>query len=103
LSKAAGEKGLSVVARPLISRATRSFSRVNRSGGAGPEEASRGESNQTRVDAHEGAPPAGNGATGEAMTEGRARAVRRRGRKTKDGLPEGWVIDEDGFVVPRQG
>jgi hypothetical protein len=25
----------------------------------------------------------------------------RRTRKTKDGLPEGWVVDEDGYVVPR--
>jgi hypothetical protein len=27
----------------------------------------------------------------------------RRTRKNKDGLPEGWVIDEEGYVVPRHG
>jgi hypothetical protein len=27
----------------------------------------------------------------------------RRTCKNKDGLPEGWVIDEEGYVVPRHG
>jgi hypothetical protein len=27
----------------------------------------------------------------------------RRTRKNKNGLPEGWVIDEEGYVVPRHG
>ena len=45
-------------------------------------------------------PTTGNGASAEASLERRAA---RRTRKTKDGLPEGWVIDEEGFVVPRHG
>ncbi len=36
---------------------------------------------------------AGNGAADKA------RAV-RRSRKTQQGLPEGWIIDDEGFVVP---
>lgn len=44
----------------------------------------------------------GNGASGEAETP-QAKAA-RRGRKAKhQGLPEGWVIDEEGFVVPGAG
>jgi hypothetical protein len=42
----------------------------------------------------------GNGAAAEAEAEPTAKAG-RRGRKSKhQGLPEGWVIDEEGFVVP---
>ena len=29
-----------------------------------------------------------------------AAATKRRGRKTRQGLPEGWVIDDEGYVVP---
>jgi hypothetical protein len=47
-------------------------------------------------------PHGGNGAAGEAEAEAEPRVKgARRGRKTKrQGLPEGWVIDEEGFVVP---
>lgn len=41
---------------------------------------------------------AGNGAGTDA--EEKAKPVARRSRKTKAGLPEGWIIDEEGFVVP---
>jgi hypothetical protein len=40
---------------------------------------------------------AGNGTAADA--EDKAKPV-RRSRKTKSGLPEGWIIDEEGFVVP---
>jgi hypothetical protein len=40
---------------------------------------------------------AGNGAAAEAEE---ANKPVRRSRKTKSGLPEGWIIDEEGFVVP---
>jgi hypothetical protein len=52
------------------------------------------------------APQAGpaNGAERQAEDEDRAssprRTLRNAPRKTQQGLPEGWVIDEDGFVVP---
>lgn len=41
---------------------------------------------------------AGNGAGG-AETEDSGKPI-RRSRKTKAGLPEGWIIDDEGFVVP---
>ena len=45
----------------------------------------------------------GNGASANAETTPRAKAA-GRGRKAKQqGLPEGWVIDEEGFVVPGAG
>jgi hypothetical protein len=45
----------------------------------------------------------GNGASAEVEATPRAKAA-RRGRKPKQqGLPEGWVIDEEGFVVPGAG
>jgi hypothetical protein len=45
----------------------------------------------------------GNGASAEDEAELQAKPG-RRGRKPKQqGLPEGWVIDEEGFVVPRAG
>jgi hypothetical protein len=47
-------------------------------------------------------PAGGNGSSSAAAAEARAKVVRRT-RKTKDGLHEGWVIDEEGYVVPRHG
>ena len=45
----------------------------------------------------------GNGASADVEATPRAKAA-RRGRKPKQqGLPEGWVIDEEGFVVPGAG
>jgi hypothetical protein len=94
LSKTAGDKARSAFAGPLIRRATRrSLPRV--------DEAPHGPGRQTNEPSSASASLAGNGATGETV-EGRGKGA-RRGRKTKDGLPEGWVIDEEGFVVPRQG
>ena len=37
--------------------------------------------------------PAGNGAADKVKAN-------RRSRKTQQGLPEGWIIDDEGFVVP---
>jgi hypothetical protein len=45
----------------------------------------------------------GNGASADVEATPQAKAA-RRGRKPKQqGLPEGWVIDEEGFVVPGAG
>jgi hypothetical protein len=41
----------------------------------------------------------GNGAAADAESGDKAKAT-RRSRKTQQGLPEGWIIDEEGFVVP---
>jgi hypothetical protein len=43
----------------------------------------------------------GNGASVEAETP--AKAARRARKAKHQGLPEGWVIDEEGFVVPGAG
>jgi hypothetical protein len=40
---------------------------------------------------------AGNGAGSDAEEKSKPA---RRSRKTKAGLPEGWIIDDEGFVVP---
>jgi hypothetical protein len=45
-------------------------------------------------------PASGNGST---TASDQPRKITRRTRKSKDGLPEGWVIDEEGYVVPRHG
>ena len=45
-------------------------------------------------------PTRGNGSSQPETAEPRRKMVRRT-RKTKEGLPEGWVVDEDGYVVPR--
>jgi hypothetical protein len=47
-------------------------------------------------------PGSGNGSPTTATAQARGKLARRT-RKTKDGLPEGWVIDEEGYVVPRHG
>jgi hypothetical protein len=44
----------------------------------------------------------GNGALVEAETPP-AKAARRARKAKHQGLPEGWVIDEEGFVVPEAG
>lgn len=61
--------------------------------------------------ADEAAPAAhtsGNGAAAETIesetgAERKPAKVARRRRKTEAGLPEGWVIDEEGYVVPGRG
>ena len=42
----------------------------------------------------------GNGATAEDAESRDKAKTARRSRKTQQGLPEGWIIDEEGFVVP---
>jgi hypothetical protein len=44
-------------------------------------------------------PEGGNGAAADAESREQTKAT-RRSRKTQQGLPEGWIIDEEGFVVP---
>jgi hypothetical protein len=46
----------------------------------------------------------GNGVAAETEDGSRAKSTTRRTRRAKhQGLPEGWVIDEEGFVVPGAG
>ncbi|HUH00669.1 MAG TPA: hypothetical protein VML75_01665 [Kofleriaceae bacterium] len=62
-----------------------------------PAAASAAPAEPERAAASDADEHAGNGAGADA--EERAKAP-RRSRKTKAGLPEGWIIDEEGFVVP---
>jgi hypothetical protein len=82
-------------ADPPSRTATPEPDRDDPSGAAGGE--------QHGADRPEGAGEA-HGGNGASETTPRARAAARRGRKAKQqGLPEGWVIDEEGFVVPGAG
>jgi hypothetical protein len=68
-----------------------------------PHEAAAGPTAAAPADSTGPDPASGNGADSAADAETRSRKVVRRTRKTKEGLPEGWVIDDDGYVVPRHG
>ncbi len=45
---------------------------------------------------------ADNGGTARSEQPARSKSL-RRSRKTQEGLPEGWIIDDEGFVVPGHG
>ncbi|MGH6901835.1 MAG: hypothetical protein ACREIR_03760 [Geminicoccaceae bacterium] len=103
LPRTAGDKGPGPIAKPLARRLLRPSAQVvGRAGDRGANEAPHGSGNQIDQDSRAEDTVAGNGSGSEAATEGRGKAV-RRGRKTRDGLPEGWVIDEEGYVVPKHG
>jgi hypothetical protein len=99
LSRSAGEKARGAITEPVIpSRGRRS--RQPGPDVARPAAAGDGDEREGDAPATEVGPGGDNGADAAA---GRERKPARRTRKTKDGLPEGWVIDEEGFVVPRHG
>ena len=100
LSKPASDKARSAISEPAVpSRGRRS--RRPGTGAAHPTEPADGEERECDAPSTTPASEAGNGASSAANAE--ARRTARRARKTKDGLPEGWVIDEEGYVVPRHG
>lgn len=97
LSKPASDKARSAITEP----AAPSRGRRTRRPGAGavhPTEAADGEDRECAAPAPDAASGTGNGGPRAAGVE---RRTVRRTRKTKEGLPEGWVIDEEGYVVPR--
>ena len=100
LSKGGSESARRAIGRPLASRRPRSpaatAARRDR-----PDEPAEDAEPAARAEAASPDPGSGNGATTDEP-EPRGK-VARRTRKTKDGLPEGWVIDEEGYVVPRHG
>jgi hypothetical protein len=99
LSRSAGEKARGAIAEPAIpSRGRRS--RQGSPGPARPAEEVDGDDREPEAPAADVGPGGDNGAAAAASRE---RKPARRTRKTKDGLPEGWVIDDEGFVVPRHG
>jgi hypothetical protein len=84
-------------AGPTLRRATREPDRGGPSGAPGSE--------QHGAERPEGAGEAhgGNGASAKAETAPPAKPARRSRKAKQQGLPEGWVIDEEGFVVPGAG
>jgi hypothetical protein len=99
LSRTAGEKARGAITEPAIPSRGRRSRQPNPD--AAPPAAAADDG-----DREADAPAPGDGAGGDngaAAAASRERKPARRTRKTKDGLPEGWVIDEEGFVVPRHG
>jgi hypothetical protein len=96
LSKSGSESARRTIGEPLALRRRRASAPVR---GSHPETAPDADP-AAHADAISPDPAGGNGSAAGATTEPRKRLVRRT-RKTKDGLPEGWVVDEDGYVVPR--
>lgn len=100
LSKVVSDKARSAITEPAAPSRGRRSRRVD-AGAAQPTEPADGEDGECRAPPTDRTSEANNGA---AVAGGPAvRRTVRRTRKTKDGLPEGWVIDEEGYVVPRHG
>ena len=72
-------------------------------GRGGPSGAAGGEPQGAESPESAGEAHGGNGTSASAETEPRAKTARRTRRPKQQGLPEGWVIDEEGFVVPGGG
>jgi hypothetical protein len=99
LSHAASDKARTLI-KPLARRARRSPPPTESRVQVVPDQA-RGEVDE-QGNGHPGESAGGNGAADEKSKDSSAKAA-RRGRKTEDGLPEGWVIDDEGYVVPKHG
>ena len=97
LSKAASDQARSAITEPTAPGRAR---RSRRPGILRTPETTEGDDGASEEPVANAASGTGNGAAAAGSDERRSA---RRSRKTKDGLPEGWVIDEEGFVVPRQG
>lgn len=98
LSHAAADRARSLI-KPVARRTRRSPPPEHRVQ-AVPDQAQREVDEQGN--GHPGESAGGNGAANEKSNDSPAKAA-RRGRKTEDGLPEGWVIDDEGYVVPKHG
>ena len=95
----ASDKARSAITEPVASSRARR-SRHTGSSAARATEPADGDDREGAAPPPSPASETGNGADAAAAE---ARRTTRRARKTKDGLPEGWVIDEEGYVVPRHG
>ena len=98
LPKSAGDKASSAITDPAAPSRGQRSRRLGLSA-APPAEAAEADDRERDAPASGAAAGTGNGVS-EPSVERRAA---RRTRKTKDGLPEGWVIDDEGYVVPRHG
>jgi hypothetical protein len=96
--KAGSDSAREAIAKPAPSRRTRARAPVAPRRHR-PDEPAESAEPAARAEASGADPGGGNGAT-TAAAQRRGKVARRT---RKDGLPEGWVIDEEGFVVPRQG
>jgi hypothetical protein len=102
LSKTVGDRAGAPIPRPPVGRIGRAAARAaQRAQARVSGEAAPNAGDPADRDAH-AEEARGNGSLAEAAAPARTK-VARRSRKTKDGLPEGWVIDEEGFVVPKHG
>jgi hypothetical protein len=99
LSQAAGGRARSLI-KPGVRRAGRSSALAGNRVAEAPAQMRR--QADEHGDGHPVHSATGNGAADETAKDNPAKAT-RRGRKTEDGLPEGWVIDEEGYVVPKHG
>jgi hypothetical protein len=99
LSKAGSESARRSIAKTVASRRALPGppARPGRPGELAEDADSAGNAESTSPD-----PGSGNGSPTTATAQARGK-IARRTRKTKDGLPEGWVIDDEGYVVPRHG
>jgi hypothetical protein len=101
LSQAGSESARSAIARPAGSRRVRSPAPTP-ARPRYPSEPAKVAEPPADTQSTSSDPGSGNGSPTAAAAQPRGKLA-RRSRKTKDGLPEGWVIDEEGFVVPRHG
>jgi hypothetical protein len=99
LSKAGSEITRRAISEPLALRRPRPGAPTSVRGRNRPDAAPDGAAT-TDTESISTDSTGGNGSSQAASAEPRRKMVRRP-RKTKDGLPEGWVVDEDGYVVPR--
>jgi len=103
LSRPVGDKAREAMAKPPERRLARTLGRaVERAGDDASDEATGASGDRVDEVSRAGHTRAGNGSGSETATEARGKGG-RRARKTQDGLPEGWVIDDEGYVVPKHG
>jgi hypothetical protein len=99
LSKAGSETTRRAISEPLALRRPRPSASTSVRGRNRPDAAPDG---AATIDTDPiGTDPTGGNGSSQAVSAEPRRKMVRRPRKTKDGLPEGWVVDEDGYVVPR--
>ena len=99
LSKTRGESAREAIAQqPVPARRIRSRAAAPAPASRTDDEAAENAQPAARPEASD--PESGNGSTAASAVP---RKLARRTRKNKDGLPEGWVIDDEGYVVPRHG
>jgi hypothetical protein len=88
-----GEEPESTARRPVRLKAISRNDEAHHDNGAVADDGAAEDDGEDRADPDNGTAP-------KARTASRAKTVRRTRKPKHKGLPEGWVIDEEGFVVP---